>query len=281
MIHSNRRRHIDLSSNPDVIEETDDNTQAPIVAAFVDLKGLGESMGRPLGSTFMNRLISLCNEAWRLCQIHPFCDDRSDPDFKTWSRLGHSPHIVGRNGSVDVSMAVEIMHSIATLNPLIIVLAVADSNMLDVVRYAVSRGKIIAAISPYRANVRALQDWCHFTFNLEDLLRRIDENIDLETYDFGEFIRLVHRLEQQLDFVGAQHFIEKKMHQLGVEDMKTRQDIFHLAKEKGIIILGTKDNIKARPNSVTTCFLNMDNDLVIETLNGEEEVLEYTSSSAY
>jgi len=91
---------------------------------------------------------------------------------------------------------------------------------------------------------------------------------DPDTYDWPQFVKLVHWLEERLPFVGVGYLIKKAMNaeNAGTTDNREKQAIFQQAQDLGLVEVYYKDNIEQSGDPVAACRLLRDNPQVAQIL---------------
>jgi len=97
--------------------------------------------------------------------------------------------------------------------------------------------------------------------------------LDLDNYDFTDFIEVLNTSEEKMSFVGVSFFIRKVMWRLNIHSDTQKQQIFNKAQEDGIIELFERENIDKDAPKVSACRLNREHPLVKKVL-GELETME-------
>lgn len=281
MLSGAKKKHINSVENVDFVEFTDDIMQVPSVSIYVDMANLknvlGEDdMNRHLGHGDLSHgLIEFGNRIGRLCNIFVATEDTKDYVVKVWQRKGIQPHRPLILGQSALLITTQVMQSMMDNPTDVYVFVNADSTYADVAKFLISRGKTVILVVPKGARVNYIRDYCHYTFSLSDIADMSD-NIDVENYDLTDFIRLVKSNQDYLQFVGVQFLIDRQMpEKLGIENVKTCQQIFHKAKEEGILIMGQQPNKDPSGKPVTTCELDMEHSTVMDAL---EDWRDYSSS---
>jgi len=89
------------------------------------------------------------------------------------------------------------------------------------------------------------------------------KKLDIDTYDFQQFIEVLNTSEKKMQFVAVSFFIRKVMWRLGSHyDDAQKQQIFNKAQEEGIIELFERENIDKEAPPVSACKLNREHSLV-------------------
>jgi len=282
MLSGTKKKHVNSVEDIDFVEFADDITQNPAVSIYVDMQNLKEVLGedelsRHLGHGDLSHgLIEFGNRIGRLCTIFVAINDTKDYITKIWQRKGIHPQRPLHMSNSGVLVTTEVMRSMLDCPTDVYVFVTADSTYADVAKFLVSRGKTVILVVPKGARVNYIRDYCHYTFTLSDI-SNMSDNVDVENYDLTDFIRLIKNNMNYLEFVGVQLLIERLMpSKLGIENVKTCQQIFHRAKEDGILIMGQQPNKNPDGKPVTTCELDLEHPTVVEAL---EDYDEYDSSS--
>lgn len=272
MLSGAKKKHINSVEDIDFVEFADDITQVPSVSIYVDMQNLKDVLGEEDLSRHLSHgdmsygLIEFGNRIGRLCNLFVATDNTKDYITKIWQRKGIQPQRPIILGQSNVLITIEVTRSLLTNPTDVYVFVAADSTYADVAKFLVERGKTVILVAPKGAKVNYVRDFCHFTFTLNDIVS-ISDDLDVEDYDLGDFIRLVKSNMDYLEFVGVQFLIERQMtKKLGIDNIKVCQQIFHKAKEEGVIIMGQRENVGGSSKPVTSCELDMSHPLVIEAL---------------
>jgi hypothetical protein len=267
MIPTDKQTTIDTQN--DAVEDlVDDVIHSPTVVFFIDMEGIKRTFRIGHSNGFMEQLLTFGSRLGRVLQTHVFEVSTLHKNSKNWRRCGVTTHSIQKPSAKDVIFSMEVMKAYYELKPTMFVFVVNDNRYQKLAEFLNEHGKINAIISPANAHVNAIRQDCYFAIELEKLISPAEEPIDMNNYDFTEFVRLLNSSEAHLPFVGVKYFIEQKMQRLGIKNIWLRRQIIQKAKEEEIIELGSKENIEGE-HPVTTCALNKKNDLVKEILDIE------------
>jgi hypothetical protein len=266
MIPTEKHHRFD-PTNDSIEELVDEIVQAPTVAFFVDL----ENFKRVLQTKdYAEKLADFGNRLGRLNQFHVFDHDRQSlHEKRDWRKRGAVVHTIRNGSSKDAIFSMEVMKVVNSGSSSMFVFAVTDNRYQNLARYIAESGAVVTLVAPQKSNTTFIQNYCYFSIDLEDLIGRVEKPVDIDSYDFTDFVELLDSTESNLPFVGVKYFIEKQMEQLGISNMRIRHKIMERARDEDIVAFGSIENIHGRKKPVTTCTLNKKNDLVQEILGIE------------
>lgn len=259
------------TDSQDFIDAVDDSVNAPSVAVVVDMQGLHAALGKGFGAFLAegdlpDGVVKLGNRIGKVTNLIVGSSSEIQSDRRLWNRVEADLTIPSNGTPAEVSLTTKVMRLLCTGNCKIFLLVMGDSTYLDLAKEINRAGGVIALASPRNSRVMDIRSLSALTFSLEEVIQQEDP-IDLGSYDFRQFIRLLDANERYLPFVGVQYFVERQMHRLGVSNSKTCQKIFHQAKEMGIVIVDTRANVDPKAKRVSTCTLNKEHSLVKEVLS--------------
>ena len=288
MFLSRKNSFVELStSNPDWVDYIDDVCNTPPIAVVVDVPGLRRCLGKSFGS-FMSDgdlsdgIIKLGNRVGKITNLLVVVEDGDTITRRVWTRTGATYITPTNNTPSEVALSMNVAKLLYKRQgeKFFLLLVTGDSTYLDLVKEINADGGTVLLTSPKGARIGDLRAYCPLLFSLEEVMHQEDE-IDLENYNYRQFIKLLNSNERYLPFVGAQYFIERQMNRLGVTNTKTCRRIFQRAKDLGIIVVSTRPNKDAAMKEVSACRLDRDHELVKEVLVGDsEEYTEPTTDSA-
>lgn len=195
----------------------------------------------------------------------------------------------GNEGSARLEMHLDILTSALTTERRIYVIVGFNAGLyIGLAKRLMSRGNTVVVVGAPMKQEDAQR--LPFSFcSVETMMqgksapaKTAPEKLDVENYDFTQFIEVLNTSEQKMQFVAVSFFIRKVMWRLSSSytDLQ-KQMIFNKAQEEGIIELFERDNIDKDAPPVSACKLNREHPLVVSVLerSAEEEEKEESSLS--
>jgi hypothetical protein len=95
--------------------------------------------------------------------------------------------------------------------------------------------------------------------------------IDLGSYDWSGFVRLIDELEHRLPFVGVRYLVNKVLgaRNCGTDDPRQKRDLINRAVDDGLLEMYEVGNVEDRRDPVTACRLDRKNPVVVSVLGAD------------
>jgi hypothetical protein len=241
-------------------EQVDELTALPSVTLVCDMVQLREGLGKAYG-TFMTSgdlpygCLRLASSIGRISRKIVCVDNPQDEnEIKTWKRVGVRPEWPDWDGSSLVWTTTQVVMSLKENASKIYLFVCGNNTYVDLMRTCKEQGKIVGCIAPLRSSrVGKVTNLADTVVDLDEVIRIEEGGVDDEDYDFTDFIRLIDSLYDRMDFIGVQYFIERQMpKRLNLKSLYTCHNVFHKAKERGIIEIGSRQNIDPNAKDVST-----------------------------
>lgn len=156
------------------------------------------------------------------------------------------------------------------------VLASGDTHLQPVLRRLRESGRRIVLASTREAAGREMVQGSDRVIWLEevpDFPVGEEEAFEVEAYDWGPFVRLLHGLETNLEFVGLNYLIRRVLdrNNCGYSDLRRKQEVINAAQAMGLIEVYQVENKEEGGDPVSACQLVPDHPVVERHLGVDGE----------
>lgn len=254
------------------------------VALFVDFENLLKSSHARFDQGVDTnvagpRLIDLARGEGRVQVARAYADWTSFPDeARDMRRNQIEPILALAKESGDsrsgVEMGLDISGSLVDMPPVeTYMIASGNSDLHPVLRRLREAGRRIVLLGIRDAVGRELVGASDRVLWLDDQMDfegMEPDEFDLESYDWGPFVRLLESLEQNLEFIGLNYLIRRVLDRsnCGFSDLRRKQDVVNAAQEMGIIDVYQVENKDQMGDPVSACQLDYDHPIVAENIEG-------------
>lgn len=274
LLPKNRHNQINVNNPTEIDDIVDDVVAAPTVTLVVDMNHLAQDSHRAF--TFLLQdgdlaygLLKFADTLGRLCEVIVIADTpKNDSQTKMWKRLGVTPYYPAAPTDTKVLTTIKTIQSLQKPNASsMYIFAIADTvAYVDLIATAAQHGRVIVGAYTGTTKTNGLKELCHLIAPLREIAA-MEDAVDIEEYDFSDFVRIVKTVQDRLPFVGVQFFIERQMSRLGFKSLRTCHKIFHKAKDMGIIEIETRPNKEPNSKDVSACILNREHPIVQNVLS--------------
>jgi hypothetical protein len=158
----------------------------------------------------------------------------------------------------------------------IAILVVGQTNYTALARKLIDCGVTVMMVGNYQKENRTLpRDSCLYVPMRSIMVDEssVTANVDLDNFDFCQFIRLLSASESMMSFVGVRFFIHKVMWRLGSQfkNPYVCQQLFQLAKDRNLVEVYKQENLEHEGKPVSACRLNRETSEVQSVLTNMEE----------
>ncbi len=253
------------------------------VALFLDYEYARQAVAAkaapaPAPAAVCERFLELAQRFGRVVLANAYADwTVADADPREFRRRQVEPRLVScrEDGGdrVDMALALDAAETLG-LEPRIDVYVVvsAAGDLSDVLLRLRRRGRWVVLCAGHGDAGREAVRGADRFVALEDLFAarppRPAPALDLETYDWTNFVRLIRDLSRKLNFVGLRYVATKVLnpHNCGLSDRARKQELLNRALDLRILESYQVDNIEEGGEPVSACRLNLEHPVVKEAL---------------
>jgi hypothetical protein len=268
------------------------------VALFLDFEYARQALAAhaspapPAPAAVCERFLEAAQRFGRVVLANAYADwTVADADPREFRRRQVEPQLVScrEDGGdrIDMALALDAVETLG-IEPRIDVYVVASAagDLADLLARLRRRGRFVVLLAGRADAGREVVRGADRFVALEDLFgahpARPAPPLDLGSYDWTNFVRLIRDLSRKLNFVGLRYVATKVLnpHNCGLSDRTQKQELLNRAIDLGILESYQVENIEEGGDPVSACRLNLMHPVVRESLARLEAAAQGAPGSA-